>query len=126
MTARTTREALLETALGEAVTMVDRLEGLQRDLPVAADAAAGRIKTATAEAVERIDAAVRAAQASALKERQAGVRDLAALATAAREAASITAGNTGRLIGAVILLGAVSGLLAGMVGGLALAAYLNH
>lgn len=123
---QTTREALMAELLGDVGALLDRTEALQAALPAVADAAATRVYLAGEDAAKNIKEAADEFAALLAKHQAQMAKPLRETSDAVNKAAMAVEGGSRRLATWAMLAGMAGGVVAGLVGGIAVAAFLMH
>lgn len=120
---QTTREALIAELLGDVGALLDRTEALQAAMPAVADASATQVFLAGEDAAKRITASADSFAALLAGQRDLLAKPISEAAASISQSAGIVEGSARRLATMAMLVGLASGAFAGLLGGIAAAAF---
>ncbi|MDF4211165.1 hypothetical protein P2W50_31425 [Pseudomonas protegens] len=120
---QTTREALMAELLGDAGALLDRVEALQVAIPGVTDTAVSQVYLAGEEAAKSIMAAAEEFGALLARERDLIAKPISEATASIRASADVVEGGARRLTTTALLVGLAGGALAGLIGGIAGAAF---
>lgn len=120
---QTTREALMAELLGDVGALLDRAEALQAAMPAVADAAATQVFLAGEDAAKNIKAAADSFAALFADQRALIAKSMSEAAASISKSADLVEGNARRMATNALLAGLAGGAIAGLLGGVAAAAF---
>lgn len=120
---QTTREALMAELLGDVGALLDRAEALQVSMPAVADAAMTQVFLAGEDAAKNIQASADSFAARAAEQRELIAKPMRDAAASISESAGIVEGSARRLAQTALLVALAGGGFAGLLGGVAAAAF---
>ena len=120
---QTTREALMAELLGDVGALLDRTEALQAAMPAVADAAATQVYLAGEDAAKNIKAAADSFAALFADQRALIAKSMSEAAASISKSADLVEGNARRMATNALLAGLAGGAIAGLLGGVAAAAF---
>ena len=120
---QTTREALMAELLGDVGALLDRTEALQAAMPAVADAAATQVYLAGEDAAKNIKASADSFAALFADQRALIAKSMSEAAASISKSADLVEGNARRMATNALLAGLAGGAIAGLLGGVAAAAF---
>lgn len=120
---QTAREALIAELLGDVGALMDRTEALQAAMPAVADAAATQVYLAGEDAAKNIKAAADSFAALFADQRALIAKSMSEAAASISKSADLVEGNARRMATNALLAGLAGGAIAGLLGGVAAAAF---
>lgn len=120
---QTTREALMAELLGDVGALLDRAEALQAAMPAVADAAATQVYLAGEDAAKNIKASADSFAALFAGQRDLIAKPMSEAAASISQSAGVVEGSARRLATMAMLAGLAGGAIAGLLGGVAVAAF---
>lgn len=120
---RTTREALMAELLGDVGALLDRVEALQVAIPGVTDTAVKQVYLAGEEAANGIKAAAEQFATLLARERDQIAKPVSQAAASIRASADLVEGGARRLTTTALVVSLAGGALAGLIGGVAGAAF---
>ena len=120
---QTAREALIAELLGDVGALMDRTEALQAAMPAVADAAATQVYLAGEDAAKNIKAAADSFAALFADQRALIAKSMSEAAASISKSADLVEVNARRMATNALLAGLAGGAIAGLLGGVAAAAF---
>ena len=120
---QTTREALMAELLGDVGALLDRTEALQAAMPAVADAAATQVYLAGEDAAKNIKESADSFAALFADQRALIAKSMSEAAASINKSADLVEGNARRMATNALLAGLAGGAIAGLLGGVAAAAF---
>lgn len=120
---QTTREALMAELLGDVGALLDRTEALQAAMPAVADAAATQVYLAGEDAAKNIKVSADSFAALFADQRALIAKSMSEAAASISKSADLVEGNARRMATNALLAGLAGGAIAGLLGGVAAAAF---
>lgn len=120
---QTTREALMAELLGDVGALLDRTEALQAAMPAVADAAATQVYLAGEDAAKNIKVSADSFAALFADQRALIAKSMSEAAASINKSADLVEGNARRMATNALLAGLAGGAIAGLLGGVAAAAF---
>lgn len=120
---QTARDALIAELLGDVGALMDRTEALQAAMPAVADAAATQVYLAGEDAAKNIKASADLFAALFADQRALIAKSMSEAAASISKSADLVEGNARRMATNALLAGLAGGAIAGLLGGVAAAAF---